>query len=214
MKNPITFLAQLRTTLTAILAICCTSAALSQVYSVNTVGYVVRELQEGFNLMNNPMDYQGNMAKEIYPDMPDGTQLVIYSAATGYSIITFDGGEWLPNGDAQLPPGRGHWVRVPRRIFHTYVGVVRQGDLSTPLVKGLNLVGSQVPQEGLLSADLWYLPSEGDQCLQYRPDRGYTTFTYDGGEWLGAQPYLAVAEGIWVRRGEAGFWQRSFSVNP
>lgn len=203
-------------TIALTLAVLLASSAqlLAQTYSANAVGYVNRALEDGYNLLNNPLSIGENKVSEVYPSVPDGTQLVTFSPATGYSVITFDGGEWLPNGDATLPPGRGHWLRVPRVTVVTYIGEVRQGILNTPLVAGFNLVGSQVPQEGEITKDLWFGPDEGDQVLQYSPARGYTTFTFDGGEWLPTQPYLAPAEGVWIRRSAVGAWQRQFFVSP
>lgn len=49
----------------------------------------------------------------------------------------------------------------------TFVGEVPQGNLKTALKKGLNLVGSQVPQAGKLTADLKLTGSDGDIVFQW-----------------------------------------------
>lgn len=188
------------------------SSVAAEVYSVNAVGYVNSSLKAGFNLVATPLSTGANKVSEVIPTAPDGTLLYTFSSASGFSIIQYDG-EWLPSGDTVIAPGTGYFMRVPAATTVTYVGEVPQGELVIPLVAGFNLVGSKVPQAGKLQTDLKYTPADGDLVYTFDTAAGYTVYQYDA-EWLPSEPVLAVGQGIWIRKGAAGAWTRTFSVNP
>jgi len=165
----------------------------------------------GFNLFANPLNTGGNTVAEVLPTLPDGSLLYTFSAATGFSILQYDG-EWLPAGTTVVAPGTGFFLRVGASTPLTFVGEVPQGTLSTPLVVGFNLVGSKVPQAGKIQTDLKYTPANGDLVYTFDTAAGYTIYQYDD-EWLPTEPNLVVAQGIWIRKGAAGSWDRTFSVN-
>lgn len=191
------------------------ATATAQVYSVNAVGYVNTALKPGFNLIANPLDAGAdNTVSKLLAGVPDGTVVYTYTPGTGYSVNTLDLGEWT-NPNATLVPGQGFFVRTPSAATITFVGEVKQGNLSTPLSAGFNLVSSQVPQAGKISTDLGLSVADGDIVYKFNADtQGYQIFTFDLGEWDPSEPTLAVGEGCWVRKGAAGAWNRTFSVNP
>lgn len=193
------------------------ATALAQVYSVNAVGYVNTALKPGFNLIANPLDAGAdNTVSKLLAGVPDGTIVFTFAPGSGFSINTFDLGEWSdPN--ATLVPGQGFFVRTPpdSNVTVTFVGEVKQGDLQTPLAEGFNLVASQVPQAGKISTDLGLILADGEQVFRFNADtQGYQVFTFDIGEWDPAEPELAVGEGVWVRKAAVGSWNRTFAVNP
>jgi hypothetical protein len=113
-----------------------------------------------------------------------------------------------------LAPGQGFFLRVGAASTVTFVGEVKQGTLSTPLAAGFNLVASQVPQAGKIATDLKLTPADGDQVYTFNATtQQYSVFTYELGEWDPSEPTLAVGEAVWVRKGAAGSWDRTFSVN-
>jgi hypothetical protein len=77
------------------------------------------------------------------------------------------------------------------------------------------MVGSKVPQEGLLQTDLGYTPSAtGDTIYKYRNATGdYGIHGYDPDFGWDEEPRIAVAEGFWAFRSSAGSWTRTFNVN-
>lgn len=201
--------------LAAALSAAATATAKAQVYSVNAVGYVNTALKPGFNLIANPLDAgAGNVVSNLLAGVPDGTAVFTFTPGSGFSINTLDLGEWTdPN--ATLVPGQGFFVRTPSAVTVTFVGEVKQGNLSTPLAQGFNLVASQVPQAGKISTDLGLSVSDGDIVYKFDADtQGYLISTFDLGEWDPSEPTFAVGEGCWVRKGAAGSWNRTFSVNP
>jgi hypothetical protein len=191
------------------------ASAMAQVYSVNAVGYVNTALKPGFNLIANPLDAGAgnNTVSKLLAGVPDGTAVYTYSPTGGYVVNTLDLGEWA-NPDATLVPGQGFFARVGAETTVTFVGEVPQGTLSTPLAAGFNLVASQVPQAGLISTDLKLTVADGDQVYKFdATTQGYSVTTFDLGEWDPAEPSVGVGEGVWVRKGAAGSWDRTFSVN-
>jgi hypothetical protein len=190
-----------------------TIASLAQIYSANVVGYVGIRLLPGFNLVANPLSTESNLMSQVHLSAPPGTMFYTYSPSTGFSITEYDG-DWVPNGNAHIPPGTGYFIRVAKEATMTYVGEVLQGQLSLPITEGFNLVGSMVPESGRLTQDLKYVPSEGDMVYTFDTYKGYSIATYDGGEWVPSEPYIKRAEGFWIRTGTAKNWERNFVVGP
>lgn len=192
--------------------------ASAQVYSVNVVGYVNTEVKAGFNLLANPLDNKntdGNAVANLITGIPDESFLYKYTGGT-YTINNFDFGEWTDPA-MTLVPGEGFWLELPPAaapVTITFVGEVKQGTLTTPMVAGFNLVGSQVPQAGLLSTDLGYPAADEDFVYTYK-DGAYTIYNYDFGEWTTppGEPTIGVGEGFWAEKVAAVDWVRTFSVN-
>ncbi len=200
---------------TAALGAATVSSAIAQVYSVNAVGYVNTAVKAGFNLIANPLDAGAgnNTVAKLLAGVADGTIVYTFSAGSGYSINTLDLGEWT-NPNATLDPGTGFFLRVAADATLTFVGEVKQGTLTTPLVTGFNLVASQVPQAGKVTTDLGLPVADGDLVYQFNATtQGYTISTFDLGAWDPAEPTIGVGEGFWARKGAAATWTRTFSVN-
>jgi hypothetical protein len=105
------------------------------------------------------------------------------------------------------------------------VGEVMQGHLVTPLVAGLQIVSSQVPQSGT-AKDLG-MPSttaaglsNGDQIYKFVTDpasalyQKYDSSTFDDLEdgFLPALKPLAVGEAVFLKLAKANSWTRDFTV--
>jgi len=100
-------------------------------------------------------------------------------------------------------------------ITNTFVGNVKQGTLTTPLSAGFTLVGSQVPQSGLVSTDLGVPIGNAESVFKFdTTTQAYTGGTFFFGSWGGAgEPVIGVGEGFFVKKVAAANWTRSFSVN-
>jgi hypothetical protein len=194
------------------------AALQAQVYSVNAVGYINVVVAPGFNLVANQLIAADATVTAVLAGVPDGTVVYKYDPDTGYNINTYDEafGEW-EQPDMTLNPGEGLWLRNPgaTEFTVTLVGEVPQGNLTTPLAVGFNLVSSQVPQAGKVSTDLGLPVGDGDTVYLFDPANGYFISAFDEafGEWDNGEPEVGVGDGLWVRKVAAADWTRDFSVN-
>jgi hypothetical protein len=203
------------------------ATSMAQVFSVNAVGYVNKTVPKGqFMMVSNPLKAATNTVNALFQPVPVGFQVFVYTPGKGFDVGTFDDleGAFLPAsvGSTQILPGQGVFVKNPGTsdVTITFVGEVMQGNLSTPLVPGLQIVSSQVPQAG--TAKELGFPSTteqgmtpGDQIYQYVPNSGYYVSTFDDLEngFLPALKPLDVGEAIFVKMAKANKWDRNFSVN-
>jgi hypothetical protein len=199
-------------------------AANAQVYSVNSVGYVNITVPTGFSMLANPLDTANNDLAAVLASVPDGTTVYYYDTTVGgFLSKTYDelDGNWLPTSPAfPFAPGNGVFIRntTASPFTLTFVGEVKQGSLSTALPSGFSIVGSQVPQQGTLSA-LAFPAVDGATVYRYVNDGNgggaYVSSTYDelDGNWLPTEPTVNVGEAFWARMPSAASWARNFSVN-
>jgi hypothetical protein len=203
------------------------ATSMAQVFSVNAVGYVNKTVPKGqFMMVSNPLKAATNTVNALFQPVPVGFQVFVYTPGKGFEVGTFDDleGAFLPAsvGSKEILPGQGVFVKNPGTsdVQITFVGEVMQGNLSTPLVPGLQIVSSQVPQAG--TAKELGFPSTteqgmtpGDQIYQYVPNSGYYVSTFDDLEngFLPALKPLDVGEAIFVKMAKANKWDRNFSVN-
>jgi len=215
--------------LTAALSVAGAATSMAQaVYSVNAVGYVNTDLVQGLSLISNPLDAGAgkNTISALFTDVAKAanSSVQVYKFISGpgatYKIYTWDAEfqAWdNPAADTDtVVPGEGVFVRNPtaNTLKVTFVGEVPQGTLNNPLVPGLQIKSSMVPQAGTATA-LGYVPGEGDQVYQYLPNQTYRVSSWDAEFQAFDNPLgvLKVGEAIFLRRGTAGTWTRTFSVN-
>jgi len=198
----------------------------AQVYSVNAVGYVNKTIpKNGFALISNPLKAATNTIPALFGTMlPDGSQVYSWNTTTkGYDIASYstDFGWDMPAALAakQFDPqasGGGFFVHNPSSsdVTVTFVGEVPQGNLSTALVPGFQIVSSQVPQAGTATA-LGYVAAAGDQIYQWDSSKqAYTPYQYDVDfGWSPDLGTLAVGDAFFLSKTAAGTWSRTFSVN-
>lgn len=214
----------------------------AQVYSVNAVGYVNLSLPTGFSIIANPLNGNpDNSLDTILPLPAAGNEAIVYRWDAGvqnYTVLAtfFTGFGWLdpndPNKETDslvVDPGEGFFINMPAGgpFNVTLVGEVPQGLLANPLVPGLNMVSSQVPQAlpigdrvTLDDGDLDF-PAAHEDILYIWNGGGYDIYTYFAGfGWLdpstivGAEgPTIPVATGFFVAKSASASWDRSFSVN-
>jgi len=207
--------------LTAALSAAGIATSMAQVYSVNAVGYVNTPLVEGFNLISNPLrntEPNGNQVQNLFNSLPGNTIVYLWTGA-GFDQAEKDPDfGWGPANVAsrELLPGSGAFVRINTGAGAqtvTFVGEVPQGPLSTPLVAGFNLVSSQVPQEGTVTA-LGY-PGKAGDILYFWNGTGYNQHSWDAdfNEWNPALPTVDVGEAFFLRKTGTDTWTRTFSVN-
>ena len=205
--------------LTAVLSAAGIASSLAQgtVYSVNAVGYVNLVVPVGLSMVANPLDAgSNNTLGSLFPNVPNFSNFYKFTG-TSFDIATFAFGAWdKPN--ITLNPGEGGFIGTTTLFTNTFVGEVKQGNLSTPLPAGLSIVASQVPQQGKVSTDLSFPLIPGTQIYQFN-GTSYKSFLYDDIDgWTSSgtpsEPSVAIAESFWVRNNAAAAaWTRTFSVN-
>ncbi|HIG31567.1 MAG TPA: hypothetical protein EYQ50_28650 [Verrucomicrobiales bacterium] len=191
-----------------------TSLQAQTVFSVNAVGYVNVEVPSGFSIIANPLDAESNTVGALFTDVPNGTTIYEFDAGTGlFSINSFVFGSWSAP-DAGLEPGQGVYIFNPGTdaFTSTFIGEVRQGELTTVLPAGFSMASSQVPQEGLISTDLAFPAGSGDTVYLFRAGE-FQVFSQVFGSWSPEEPTVSVAEGFFVSKAAADDWVRTFSVN-
>lgn len=211
----------MRTKTLALAAVACAvgiaTASAQAVYSVNVVGYINVEAPPGFSIIANQLDNgSGNQLGDILPTVPDGTTIYKFTG-TAYESSTYDElDEAWSNPALVLAPGEAAFIRnlTANPIALTFVGEVRQGNLSNPLPAGFSMKSSIVPQAGLVS-ELGLAGVDGDTIYLFR-DGAYVSSTYDELDeaWSAPEPNIAVGEGFFFRNlSAARSWDRVFNVN-
>jgi hypothetical protein len=187
------------------------------VYSVNAVGFVNLNFPPGFSLASNPLEGANNTVSILFPSVPNGTSVFKFDSALGqYTGTTFLFGNW-GNPSFSLVPGEGFFFKNSgsTTITNTFVGNVKQGTLVTPLSAGFTLVGSQVPQAGLVNTDLGLPIGNAESVFKFdAATQQYTGATFLFGSWGGGgEPAITVGEGFFVKKNASTSWSRVFSVN-
>ncbi len=187
------------------------------VYSVNAVGFVNLNFPPGFTLAANPLEGATNTVSVLFPAVPNGTSVFKFDSTSGsYVGSTFLFGSWN-NPGMTLVPGEGFFFKNPSgtTITNTFVGNVKQGTLTTPLSAGFTLVGSQVPQSGLVATDLGLPIGNAESVFKFdTTSQAYTGGSFLFGSWSGGgEPTISVGEGFFVKKNSSASWTRTFSVN-
>lgn len=209
--------------------------AQSNVYSVNVVGYynvavsstgpaatslsrykmVANQLKTTDSTLNGVLGTNVQPGTLFYPFDPS-----IPGYASASEMIDAETG-WDPN--YSLPVGKGGFIRNLHTsdITLTFVGEVSQGSVTnTVWPSGYSIMGSAIPQGGLVKTDLKFPGNEngGDFIVKWLPGVGYDSAKeYIGGdEWDPVEPSVTVGEAFFVRRLGAGGtnWVRNFTVQP
>jgi hypothetical protein len=201
----------------ALSAIGLTASMAQSVFSVNAVGYVNVEIPEGFSMIANPLDTSANTVPELFSNV----------TANGFTVYKFDSGagQYIVNSllfgswtDASmtLNPGEGAFVLNPAgagAVTVTFVGEVRQGDLSHAIPAGFSIQSSEVPQSGQLDTELGFPVDNGTTVYRFNNGSGqYDISSYLFGSW-NTPPVPNVGESFFVNAPAAATWSRSFSVN-
>ncbi|HOX04346.1 MAG TPA: hypothetical protein P5022_01560 [Candidatus Paceibacterota bacterium] len=216
--------------LAAVVCVATAASSLAQVYSVNAVGYVNKEVPAGgFAILSNPLNQPTNNLATVFPNVPDNFIVYKYVANTFQQITkrTIGGQVRWTGGlgaDEIVNPGMGFFVKNPsttETLKLTFVGEVPQGTgLTVPFAAGFNLISSIVPQAGAVKTTLG-LPVANNEVIYKYGAAGYvqSTLRVIGGQdrWTGGdstEPVIDVGEGFWYKANATGNWARDFSVNP
>ena len=199
--------------LTAALGVAGMATSMAQVYSVNSVGYVNKTLNPGFNMIANPLTATDNKLSALIP-APDNFTQVFRWAGVDYDISTFVFGTW--DKDFELKPGEGFFINMASAKQLTFVGDVPQGNLTNNIPVGFSMKSSMVPQAGTVTALGLTGFSNFDQIFKWG-GADFVIYTYAFGAWdkggIPEEPSMGVGEGFFVNASAAIPWVRTFTVN-
>ena len=164
--------------------------AQTNVYSLNTVGYINITVQQGYNIITCPLvTSPDNTLGSVLPNTTsnfDQCVLTLYSPSAGPTTITAKnpalpgtgGTGWSPAGSSSnvvLAPGVGFWIYNGQssNLTITLVGTVTNGLATNMLQSGYNLVSSMLPMSG----DIYTNPLCGNDGVH-----GFTNVNTTGDE--------------------------------
>jgi len=195
-------------------------------------------------LIADQLDAPDNTLQGLFDPMPDGTTLQNGTeikkwdaGANAYNVYQYSSGSWTPIGGAPvgnetLSPGEGAFIVNPTTspFTVTFVGLVREGQLTIPIAINNSSVSSMVPQAGGITSALGCQLLSGDSIEQWVPQtQSWESFTYYGGpdgylsppdDWVDSngntttEPIVNVGEGFFIQNGQ-GFpetWTQTFSA--
>jgi hypothetical protein len=203
--------------LTAALGAAGLATSMAQVYSVNAVGYVNLTVNPGFNMYCNPLVQADTTVAALLPNPPHLTS-VYKLTPTGFAQSTYDtdlGGWDDPAMTMDLGGGFFLYNNGALPFTVTFVGEVAQGTLVNNIpTAGFSMRSSKVPQTGLLTQDLGYVPNQLDSVYTFANPGGFSQSTYDTdlGGW-DLEPTIAVGQAFYLNAIGPNNWVRVFSVN-
>lgn len=199
----------------AVLGLAVSSQAQSNVYSVNIVGYVNKQLPSGFTLVANPLNdiSGGNTIVNLFHDTLNINSIVAKWTGSGYASFTYLGtGQWIdqnhnPIGPVTLGVGEGAvvWNSGPV-VTNTFVGQVEGYDPNTltrlpvPVAAaGIHLLGSIFPTVSTFADIIGRAPTDGDAVMKIDAAGNPLVSHFTGGLWFDPQggndePMIGVAE--------------------
>jgi len=180
---------------------------------------VTLSLGAGFTMIANPLNNVTNDVNTILTNVPQGTILYTYTAATqSYTPTTFRSGAWH-NTDTVLTPGQGAFILIPAgsTASVTFVGNVPQGTLSQSIPVGFSIQSYPIPVSVSPTNSILNLtPNSGDIFYQWiNSSQSYAPHTYRSGALHNTDYVPAVGESFfYLNTGTAALnWNVTFSVN-
>jgi hypothetical protein len=198
----------------AVLAAGLASSQAQNVYSQNIVGYVTQVYPAGFSMVATPLKGTNDNVATLIPAPPSGTVVYKFSGGAYAAPNVFDPDEGGWGVPAQtLPAGQGYMIKSPSQWTNTFVGeVVLDG--TNALGNGFNMIGSQYPQAGTITALQLTNVTSGDVIYSFNNGVGYNppnVYDPDEGGWA-TPPNLNVAQGIMYKSVGAKPWVQHFPM--
>jgi hypothetical protein len=189
-----------------------TSLAQSNVYSLNVVGYVNKDIQgtNRFTLVENPLDSGTNTLNGVLASFLPASSRVLTWNGSGFDIYTRTATGWLPatGGTRAVAPGEGFFIQSAAGspgLTVTFVGEVKQGTLTNPNPLLNNLRGSMFPIGGPVGSPSLQMTNvtTSSRILTWNlASQGYDIYTKTATGWLPPGnpqgPTINVADGFFI----------------
>lgn len=210
----------------------------ANVYSVNAVGYVKKDLPAGYSLLSTPFSAVGGTAIDLQTllgSVPEDTAVFFSVPGGGYDTFVYLSwaGGWVnattfaAAGGEKVLRGESFWIQLPSATTLSLAGEVPGAQDATNkinLIQGYQLVASAYPAATVVAnsgSPTGGLTPNTDDVI-YIPKTtgsGYDTYVYLDylGGWLDAVSYspatisFAPASGGWYNSAGAGtnVWSQS-----
>lgn len=193
----------------------CLEARSQSVFSANAVGFVRKTFPIGATAVVNPLEAADHRVSKLLESAPVGVSVYTPGPDGEFETATRGANGWI-NGDLLLPPGRGFYVenRSGGEFEVIFIGNVLQGARTLALPPGTTLLGSLIPQAGLLSGDLYFPARLGDVAHVFDgSSETANRYEYTAVGWQPHEPVLRVGSAFWLTLGASNYWTRTFSVN-
>jgi hypothetical protein len=190
--------------------------------SPGTNSMLANQLDQPINTLDGLFNVNGSGTMPDGTALPNGSEIDKWDDAsqtflhyTWNSSTGWSDGNASPAGTVTLNPGEGAFLAVTNALTATFVGTVREGNLSLPLtVGGWHVISAMVPKAGGLQTSLSYAPHVGDIIERWTgPGTGYTVSTYipfGGAHWNPQEPVINVGQAFFWQ-GTNNTWQINFS---
>jgi len=208
-------------TLALLLGTASSYSDLTNVVSINVVGYINLTLYPGDNLIANQLNFysagQTNRINDVLRNVPVGTTFTTWDFATQSFVLlsSFNGTNWSINYQFDL--SQGALVHCPALATNTFVGDVVPYSNLTPefggpvwqpnYADGIHLLSSPVPVAAQISTNFYYVtgraPRQGESVTFLDPaTQTYLISTYDSlNGWDNGDPILGVGRSAWFNLG-------------
>ena len=171
-------------------------------FTLSAHGVYTITVPPGSSLIANHLDEGGNTLDEVFPPVPDGTQLLKWNCST-FQTYTYDEaiGSWIPGGGT-LKPGEGAMIiNSSGSSFNvTFIGTAHVPVCPIHLPCGCdheNLVSRQTASPGSYETITGVYPMEG-ATLKRGVGLGQVVYTFSSGSWTPSVPSVRVGEAVWV----------------
>jgi hypothetical protein len=200
----------------AALAASIASSMAQNVYSVNIVGYINKEITGGgkYTLLVNPFDDgNGNQMTNLMALLPKQSQVLIWNnGSSSYTTATKSTSGWSLN--FPIPQGTGFFVKngastTAGTLTNLFVGSENVSNF-VPVPTGYILVGSPLAFAGDLTTDtninLGVTLLKQSQLIRWDvPSQGYQTVTKSTSGWSGPLS-VGVGEGFFIKANFTTNW--------
>jgi hypothetical protein len=191
-----------------------TTQAQSNVYSVNIVGYVNKELPNNtFVAVANPLDDGTNDLNSTMGALANKSVAQFWNGS-GFDSTTKSGGAWAA---MDTPVGLGFFVKSAGDKTNTFVGqvVVGPGESVTNSLPAQTfvMVGSSIPYGGDYNDANLNLNLPNKSVLQKWTGSGFDSKTRSSGVWPDPNPGLEVGEGFFLKSASDFDWIQTLPAN-
>jgi hypothetical protein len=165
--------------------------------SVNGLGFLSMSIAQGMWMIGNPLKGDDNRIPALFDGTPEITEFRKYNRAAGaWDVYLHTNGAWS-DPQQTLNPGEGAMITAQSSTILTFVGELMTGQSMQEIPAGWAVVGSVLPQAGLVEAVFGFTAVPGEDVYRFN-GKSYDTFSYLEYAWEPEPPMIALGESIFT----------------